>query len=96
LYLSDQIAAFLNKMSLKEVPHYVRSGAKHSILDCLGVMVAGANETTSRLITEFEKNSKPSGEATIIAKGIKASPLLQVLSAENISSMAGISLAVLN
>lgn len=74
MYISEQLASFATKMSIEEVPQHVRKISKDSILDCLGVAVAGANEEASKLITEYIRGLGGSGESTIIAKRMKTSP----------------------
>jgi 2-methylcitrate dehydratase PrpD len=71
MYISEQAAVFVNKLSIEEIPENVCRTAKNSILDCLGVAVAGAREPASEMVTDLAAVSGGKPEATIIARNIK-------------------------
>lgn len=74
MYISEQLASFVTKTALEDAPPKAHQVAKNSILDCLGVAVAGATEPASDIISGFIDALGAAGEATLIAKKIKASP----------------------
>jgi len=72
--ISEQLAACITNLSLEQVPPDVGHTAKNSILDCLGVAVAGAAEPASEIASEYVRGLGSRPEATIIAKNFKAAP----------------------
>ncbi len=72
--ISEQLAACITNMSLAQVPPDVCHTAKNSILDCLGVAVAGADEPASEIASDYVHGLGGSPDATIIAKNFKAPP----------------------
>ena len=74
MYISEQTAAFVTKLSIGGVPENVCRTAKNSILDCLGVAVAGAREPASEMVTDLAAVLGGNPEATIIASNIKTAP----------------------
>lgn len=74
MYISEQAASFLTKLSIDDVPENVCRTAKNSILDCVGVAVAGAREPASEMVIDFAEMAGGHPEATIIARDRKAAP----------------------
>lgn len=74
MYISEQLASMITALSLENVPQQVRDTARNSILDCLGVAVAGAAEPASELISAYARGLGGHPECTIIAGNYKAPP----------------------
>lgn len=53
--LTGILAKFLWGTNLKDIPDKVIDVAKHHILDCLGVTIAGSGTPTGKIITNFVK-----------------------------------------
>jgi len=70
--LTERITKFIEQMSYEKLPLAAVDAAKCSILDCLGVALAGYQEDAVRIIGEYAKNNgRP--EAGIIGGGFKTS-----------------------
>jgi len=74
MYVSEQIAAFVAGASIAEIPENVCRTAKNSILDCLGVAVAGSGEPASVLAAGLAGVLGGNPAATVITKNMKTSP----------------------
>ena len=69
---TEKIAKFIEQMSYEQLPATAIDAGKRSILDCLGVALAGGEETAGRIISEYAKGTgKP--EAGVIGGGFKTS-----------------------
>lgn len=67
-----EMAEFIRHLSFVRLPEAAVAAAKRSIIDCLGVAVAGSKEDASRIITEYVKGDSGS-EARVIGAGFKTS-----------------------
>ena len=70
---TEQIARFVAETSYDQIPREALSRAKWCILDCLGVALAGANESAGIIISEYVKDLGGKPEATVIASGFRTS-----------------------
>src|SRR5262245_34724430 len=70
---TEEIAGFVRATSYQQIPQEALTYAKWCILDCLGVAIAGANESAGKIITEYAKDLGGKPEATVIASGFKTS-----------------------
>lgn len=69
---TERIAKFIEQMSYEQLPVAAIEVSKRSILDCLGVALAGCDEDAGRIISEYAKDTgKP--EAGVIGGGFKTS-----------------------
>ncbi|MFC1989565.1 MmgE/PrpD family protein [Chloroflexota bacterium] len=69
---TERIAGFIKQVSYHRLPAAAIDMSKRSIIDCLGVAVAGGAEDAARIISEYTKdNGKP--EAGVISGGHKTS-----------------------
>ncbi len=69
---TERIAKFIEHMSYEQLPVAAIDVSKHSILDCLGVALAGSRADAGRIIAEYAKDTgKP--EAGVIGRGFKTS-----------------------
>jgi 2-methylcitrate dehydratase PrpD len=70
---TEEIAGFVAGTSYDQIPHEALVRAKWCILDCLGVALAGANESAGIIISEYVKDLGGKPEATVIASGFRTS-----------------------
>jgi len=70
--ISEQLAACIVNMSLSQVPSEGWLTAKNSILDCLGVAVAGASEPAGEIASEYVRAIEGRPDGTVIAKQFRA------------------------
>ena len=69
---TERIAEFIEQMSYEQLPAAAVEVSKRSILDCLGVALAGCEEDAGRIVSEYAKDTgKP--EAGVIGGGFKTS-----------------------
>lgn len=76
---TKRMAQFIAGTSLDDIPDKVIQAAKEAILDTLGVMMAGATEPVSRLVTDYVRDLGGKPNATIIGSGFRTSPSLAAL-----------------
>ncbi|MFC2000991.1 MmgE/PrpD family protein [Chloroflexota bacterium] len=74
-----RIADFVAEVTYSQIPADTIEAAKESILDCIGVTLAGSKEPCSRILAEFAKQMGGESLATIIGWRLKTSPLLAAL-----------------
>lgn len=67
----DKIARFIIETSFEKIPLEVISSAKKSILDNLGVTIAGYAEHSSSIIVDYVRYAGGQPEATVIGSGFK-------------------------
>jgi len=72
MYISEKLAAMIKKLALKDIPQQVRETARSSIIDGLGVALAGAAEPASRHISAYVQSMQGIPECTIIAGSHRA------------------------
>ena len=53
--LTETLAEFLYRTSLKDIPNQAVDIAHEHVLDCIGVTMAGSADSTGRIITHFVK-----------------------------------------
>jgi 2-methylcitrate dehydratase PrpD len=70
---TEKLAKFVVGTDFDSLPGEAIERAKSSILDCLGVMVAGSTEPVGKLITEFVRTMGGSSRSSVIAGGFKTS-----------------------
>jgi 2-methylcitrate dehydratase PrpD len=69
---TKRIVDYIEQMSYERLPSAVLDASKRSILDCLGVTLAGRTEDAGRIVSEYIGDSgRP--EATVICGGFKTS-----------------------
>lgn len=71
--ISEQLANFIFKLTLKDVPPEVHERAKMRILDFAGVALAGGRIESSRIMVEVVKELGGLPESTIIGSAAKTS-----------------------
>jgi len=71
--ITETIAEFVNKTSLKEIPDKAIDIAKISILDCIGVTIAGSTHSTGKIITSFIKELGAEPKASVVCGGFRTS-----------------------
>ena len=69
---TEKIARFIAESTYEQLPEEAIATAKGSILDYLGVALAGGGEPGSRLITEYIREEGGRPEAGVIGGGFKA------------------------
>ena len=89
MIIEERIAEFIYNFSLEEVPEEAIKTIKKSLLDSIGVSLAGVNEDAVVIIFEIIKESNHSGNSTIIGKKYKAA-------ATDAALINGVSLHVLD
>ena len=69
---TEEIAKFIAEISYKQLPTAAIEASKMAILDCLGVALAGCEEISGKIISQYVKDTgKP--EAGVIGGGFKTS-----------------------
>jgi len=70
--LTKELTEFIEQLSYEQLPEAAVDASKRSILDCLGVTVAGGDNDASKITSEYVKDTgKP--EAGVIGGGFKTS-----------------------
>jgi 2-methylcitrate dehydratase PrpD len=70
---TEEIASFVVSSSYAQFPQEALTRAKWCILDCLGVALAGSQESAGRIIIDYVKELGGKPEATVIASGFTTS-----------------------
>jgi 2-methylcitrate dehydratase PrpD len=69
---TEEITKFIAEISYEQLPAGVIDASKRAILDCLGVTLAGGEESSGKILSQFVKGAgKP--EAGVIGGGFKTS-----------------------
>ena len=69
---TEEIAKFVAEMSYDQLPAAAINAGKMAILDCLGAALAGCEETSGKIISEYVKGAgRP--EAGVIGEGFRTS-----------------------
>jgi len=74
-----EIATFIYEADIRQFPGEAVQLAKRSILDCMGVTLAGSVEPAGKIIVEFVRESGGKPQATVINSGFKTSASLAAL-----------------
>ncbi|MFC2035156.1 MmgE/PrpD family protein [Chloroflexota bacterium] len=69
---TEGISQYIKQMSFEQLPIEALDVSKRSILDCLGVALAGCEEDAGKIISQYAKDSGKS-EAGVIGAGFKTS-----------------------
>lgn len=72
--ITAQLAAFIERTRISEMPGSVVQKAKLLVTDLLGVAAAGSREKPARIIQSFIEEQKPRGSATIIGTDKRSHP----------------------
>lgn len=72
--VSQDIANFISRTRLENIPAAVRESAKLHLLDGLAAMLGGANEESSRLLRRHWKSGKTMTGTSVVGIGGKFSP----------------------
>lgn len=73
--ITEDIARFVVKTNFRNLPQEVIEAARRSILDCLGVMLAGSSENPSRMLRKaILQKSKGTGVSTVVNSRHKTNP----------------------
>lgn len=70
---TKKVATFIAETQYTHIPNEVVNIAKEAILDCLGVTIAGSNESLIRIMAEHVKRMKAVEEAGVIGGGFRTS-----------------------
>jgi 2-methylcitrate dehydratase PrpD len=70
---TEQLANFVSTIQYEEIPHEAVNTAKQAILDCLGCMIAGANEPAVKITSDYARAVNGSPEAGVVCQGFKTS-----------------------
>jgi 2-methylcitrate dehydratase PrpD len=77
--ITAQLAAFIEKTRMSEIPGPVVQKAKQLITDLLGVATAGSREKPARIIQGFIEEQNARGSATIIGTDRRSHPAASAL-----------------
>lgn len=77
--MTEEIANFIIRTEYSEIPEEAVTIAKNSIMDGLGVALAGTHEPAGIIISEYSKDMGESGDAIVIGRRSRTSPLLAAL-----------------
>ena len=77
--ITAQLATFIEKTRISEIPGPVVQKAKQLITDLLGVATAGSRERPARIIQDFIKEQNARGSATIIGTDRRSHPAASAL-----------------
>ncbi len=69
--VTQTMAEFIVKLKYDDIPDKAIDIAKGCILDCMGVALAGSQETGSKIVAEYVKELGAKPEASVIAGGFK-------------------------
>ena len=58
---TEKLAEFIGQLSYEQLPVAAVEASKCSILDCLGVAVAGCEEDASRIVAEYVRTQDSKG-----------------------------------
>ena len=72
--ITAQLAAFIERTRISEMPGPVVQKAKQLVTDLLGVATAGSREKPARIIQGFIEEQNPTGSATIIGTDQRSHP----------------------
>ena len=72
--ITAQLAAFIERTQISEMPGPVVQKAKQLVTDLLGVATAGSREKPARIIQGFIEEQNPTGSATIIGTDQRSHP----------------------
>ncbi len=75
----EEVAHFLVETEYGDIPADAVHIAKNAIIDGLGVALAGTHEPAGLIVSEFAKEMREAGGATIIGQEFKTSALLAAL-----------------
>ncbi len=70
---TEQLANFVSTIQYEAIPKEAVSTAKQAILDCLGCIIAGANEPAVKITSDYARAANGSPEAGVICQGFKTS-----------------------
>lgn len=71
--LTETLAEFLYRTSLKDIPNQAVDIAHEHVLDCIGVTMAGSADSTGRIITHFVKEMGGEPKASVFCGGFMTS-----------------------
>jgi 2-methylcitrate dehydratase PrpD len=71
--LTETLAEFVYRTSLKDIPNQAVDIAHEHVLDCIGVTMAGSADSTGRIITHFVKEMGGEPKASVFCGGFKTS-----------------------
>jgi len=77
--LTEALSSFVVKTKLENIPVRAVKNAKATILDCLGVTLAGSREPGVRKLAELVRENGGYPEASVIGLGLKTSTLFAAL-----------------
>lgn len=77
--ITKKLAAFLVKTKYEDLPHEALNISKKVILDGIGVAIAGVSEESSRIVIDLIKELKIHGNAILLGKPLRTSPLFAAL-----------------
>jgi 2-methylcitrate dehydratase PrpD len=70
---TEQLANFVSTIQYETIPKEAVSTAKQAVLDCLGCIIAGANEPAVKITSDYARAVNGSPEAGVICQGFKTS-----------------------
>jgi len=70
---TERIANFIVATGFEQIPREAVDFAKGAILDCLGVTLAGSQDSSGKIVTEYVKELGGNPEAGVIGGGFKTS-----------------------
>ena len=77
--LTEILAEFLYYTELKNIPNTIIDIAQEHILDCIGVTIAGSDDPSGKIITNFVKEMGGEPKVSVIRGGFKTSALQAAL-----------------
>lgn len=73
--IENQIASFIYEFSIKNISDEAILTVKRSIIDSLGVSIAGVDEESTKIVSEIIKEKSNKGSARVICGGYKTSSI---------------------
>ncbi len=70
---TERLAKFISETNFGHIPEEARKEAKKSILDWLGVTLAGSREPVSQKVTAYSKKLQAISESSVIGSGFQTS-----------------------
>ena len=71
---TEALAAYIVGGEFRDLPSAMVDAVKASILDTLGVAMAGAVEPVGKIVTAYVKDLGGNPQATVLGSGLRTSP----------------------
>jgi 2-methylcitrate dehydratase PrpD len=70
---TEELSRFVSELGFDDIPKEAIVSARDSILDCIGVGLAGTQEDAGKIVTEYARGTGGNPESGVLAAGFKTS-----------------------